>query len=255
MLTWITADLHIHTCLSPCADLMMSPRHITTEAVRRQLGLIAITDHNSAENCAAVIQASTGMPLAVLPGMEVCTSEEVHVIALFDRLTSALALQSLVFDNLEGKNDPDTFGLQVIANKDDEVEAFQEKLLIGATTLTLERVVGEIHDLQGLAIAAHIDRESYSVIGQLGFVPTGVDFDALEISENTSDEVATRRFVEYRKIPFMRNSDAHFLSRLARSSTRLLVEKPTVREIRMALHGEQGRKSRVERFEDSTEEM
>ena len=194
MLTWIRADLHIHTCLSPCADLMMSPRKITAEALQRQVGLIAVTDHNSTRNVEAVMQASAGTPLVVLPGMEVCTAEEVHVLAIFDNLASALALQSLVDDHLEGRNNPDVFGLQVVANRDDEVEGFEERLLIGATTLPLENVVEAIHENGGLAVAAHIDRESFSVIGQLGFIPPGIDFDALEVSRNTGDEEANRRF-------------------------------------------------------------
>ena len=251
MLTWIRADLHIHTCLSPCADLMMSPRKITAEALQRQVGLIAITDHNSTRNAGAVMQASAGTSLVVLPGMEVCTAEEVHVLAIFDNLASALALQSLVDDHLEGRNNPDVFGLQVVANQDDEVEEFEERLLIGATTLPLESVVEAIHENGGLAVAAHIDRESFSVIGQLGFIPPGIDFDALEVSRNTGDEEANRRFGKYRPLPLMRNSDAHMLHDLAKTGTRLLVNEPTVTEIRMALHGEGDRRAEMDRVQDS----
>jgi PHP family Zn ribbon phosphoesterase len=234
---------------------MMSPRKITAEALRRRVGLIAITDHNSAENAAAVMQASGGTPLVVLPGMEICTAEEVHVLAIFDTLKSALALQSLVYDHLQGKNDAEVFGLQVVANKDDEVEGFQERLLIGATTLPLEKAVSAIHELEGLAVAAHIDRESFSVIGQLGFIPPGIDFDALEISENTGNGEAARRFAEYQRFPFVRNSDAHFLTHIGKTGTKLLVEQPTVLEIRMALYGKDGRRAEADRLEDSTRGM
>jgi PHP family Zn ribbon phosphoesterase len=243
MLRWVTSDLHVHTCLSPCADLTMSPRKITAQALQRQLDLIAITDHNSAENVPAVVGASEGTALTVLPGLEVCTAEEVHVLALFDTLTAALVLQSLVYSHLQGQNDPDAFGLQVVANKDDEVEGFQERLLIGATGLTLERLVGAIHELSGLAVAAHVDRGSFSVISQLGFIPPAVKFDALEVSANTGDAEAKERFGQYRGMPMMRSSDAHFLSHLGRAVTRFLIAEPTVRELRLALVGEEGRRA------------
>lgn len=250
MLRWITSDLHVHTCLSPCADLTMSPRKITARALQRHLDLIAITDHNSAENVPAVMGASEGTALKVLPGMEVCTAEEVHVLALFDTVTAALVLQSLVYGHLQGRNDPEAFGLQVVANKEDEVEGFQERLLIGATALTLEQLVRAIHELSGLAVAAHVDRESFSVTSQLGFIPPGVKFDALEVSVNTGNEEAEERFSQYWEIPMMRSSDAHFLSHLGRAVTRFLVEEPTVSELRLALHGEEGRRAVMECVED-----
>ena len=241
MRRWFKTDLHVHTCLSPCADLTMSPRKIVAEVLRQQLDIIAITDHNSAENVSAVRMAAAGSAVVVLAGMEVCTVEEAHVLAVFDNPESALALQALVFDHLQGENNPDVFGLQVIANEADEVEGFQEKLLIGATDISLEETVQTVHRLQGLAIAAHIDRESFSVIGQLGFIPETVRFDALEISTNISNEEAGTRFREYAAYRFVRNSDAHFLDQLGKNATGFLLEQPTLQEIADVLHASDGR--------------
>jgi hypothetical protein len=246
MRRWFKADLHVHTCLSPCGDLSMSPQKIVAEVLRQQIDIIAVTDHNSAENISAVMKAAAGTPIVVLPGMEVCTKEEAHVLAIFDKLTSALALQSLVYGHLQGTNNPDVFGLQVVANEHDEVERFEERLLIGAADLSVEDVVHTIHQLNGLAIAAHVDRESYSVIGQLGFIPRSVSFDALEISANTSDGEARLRFSDYMRYTFVRNSDAHFLNHIGNQTTRFMLEEPTVSEIARALRREDGRTVEVE---------
>ena len=239
----VMADLHVHTCLSPCAGLDMTPMNIVKKARERGLSLIAVTDHNSAENAAAVMAAAHGSDLRVLPGMEVTTAEEAHVVALFETLDSAAALQHVVFDNLTPgkKNDENLFGMQVIANEFDEVAGFNEHLLIGATTLDLGEVVDAIHRFGGLAVAAHIDREGFSVIGQLGFIPDGMDFDALEISKALSLAQGRARFREYERFPFVTSSDAHKLDEIGTVSTRFRAARPEMDEIRLALAGERGR--------------
>jgi predicted metal-dependent phosphoesterase TrpH len=241
MLRRYKADLHVHTCLSPCGELEMSPRKIVAEVEQRGIDIIGVCDHNSAQNVPGLLRAAAGHRVVVLPGMEVCTSEEIHVLALFDNVESALELQGIVYANLAGENNPEVFGQQVIANEFDEVEGFQVRLLIGAADLTVEDTVGAIHRLGGLAIASHIDRESYSVIGQLGFIPATIRFDALEISSNTSDAEAQKRFQEYRQYVFVRNSDAHRLADIGRSVSEYLLEGLSLREITKALRNEEGR--------------
>jgi predicted metal-dependent phosphoesterase TrpH len=242
MLREFKADLHIHTCLSPCGDLRMSPRNIVAEVLKKEFDIIAICDHNSAENIPAVIKSAEGKDFVVLPGMEVCTREEIHVLAIFENLKSAFELQSLVYDHLHGENNPEVFGLQVVANEFDEVLGFQNKLLIGAVDLSIEQVVNEIHRLNGLAIASHIDRESYSIIGQLGFIPDELKLDALEISQNIGVKEARKRFGEYQRYQLIQNSDAHFIDDVGKRSTRFLMEKPSFNEIRKALRNEDGRR-------------
>ncbi|MEK6755553.1 MAG: PHP domain-containing protein [Bacteroidota bacterium] len=245
MLRYLRADLHIHTCLSPCGDLKMSPQKIIAKVLEHKLHIIAITDHNSAENVHAVMKCAEGKKVVVLPGMEVCTREEVHILAIFETEELALELQSFVYDHLQGENNPDVFGLQVIANEFDEVEGYQNRLLIGATDVSTEHIVGAIHQLHGLAIASHIDRESYSVIGQLGFIPETLGFDALEISINTNDEEARKRFQEYSRYTFIRNSDAHYLDDIGKAMSGYLLEEPSFQEIMKAIRNEDGRMVRA----------
>jgi PHP family Zn ribbon phosphoesterase len=242
MLHRYKADLHVHTCLSPCGDLKMSPRNIVARAVQLHIDIIAICDHNSAENIPAVSKAAEGNALVVLPGMEVCTQEEVHVLAIFENIQAALEMQSAVYAHLSGKNDPQVFGMQVIANEVDEVEGFQERLLIGATDLPIEEVLNHIHKLGGLAIAAHIDREGYSVIGQLGFIPETLKFDALELTPRFKGEEAQARFADYRHHTFVRNSDAHFIQDVGVGLSEYVLERPSFSEIAKALRNEEGRR-------------
>ncbi len=219
----------------------MSPRKIVSEALRHGIDLIAVTDHNTVANVPAVAGAAKDAPLVVLPGAEVCTKEEVHVLAIFDSMESAYALQSIVFDRLAGKNDPDAFGLQVIANEEDEVEGFEDRLLIGAADISIDEAVAAIHRLGGMAIAAHVDRESYGIIGQLGFIPAGLKFDALEISAAACDPERATGVEELRDRMFIRNSDAHSLSQIGSQTTQYWLEEPTFGELKKALAGADGR--------------
>jgi len=242
MLKSFRADLHIHTCLSPCGDVSMSPRRVVKTAVEKKIDIIAVCDHNSAENAEAAIKSAEGFPIVVLPGMEVCTQEEIHFIALFENIQSALELQNIVYLHLHGENDAETFGLQVVANEDDEVISFNSKLLIGAVDLSVDKLVNIVHDLGGIAIASHIDRESYSIIGQLGFIPINLKFDALEISKNLELDLAKERYLEYAKYTFIQNSDAHSIDQIGIANTEYLLESPTFAEIKMALKNLNGRK-------------
>ena len=236
------ADLHIHTCLSPCATLDMTPQKIVTEARKRRLDIIAITDHNSAENVGAVMAAATDTGLAVIPGMEVTTSEEVHIVGLFEDTKSALDMQALVYDQLQpGENDEDLFGMQVVANAFDEVEGMNRRLLIGATRMGLDRVVDAIHDLNGVAIAAHIDREAFSVLGQLGFIPEDLHLDALEISRRMTLKQGRTVFRHLDKYPFVTSSDAHDLGDIGTSPTAFRIAVPELAELKRALKETEGR--------------
>jgi 3',5'-nucleoside bisphosphate phosphatase len=241
MLSRVRADLHVHTCLSPCGDLQMSPQKIVAQAQQKNIGIIAICDHNSAQNAPAVMHAARASDVVVLPGMEVCSREEIHLLGIFQDLDAAFALQTVVYDHLPGKNNPDVFGLQVVANEADEVVEILEKLLIGATDLDVDRIVNEIHHLGGLAIASHVDRESFSVFSQIGFIPETLGFDALELTGRMMTDEARHRFASGGEAAFIRNSDAHRLEELGTNTSEYLLECPTLQEIRKALKKEDGR--------------
>ncbi len=242
MLRWFRADLHVHTCLSPCGEESMSPRRIVAEARNRGLEIVAVTDHNSAGNVAAAMRAAEGTGVKVLPGLEVCSSEEVHVLGIFDTPEAALALQEEVYRGIASVNDPEAFGLQVLANERDEVEGFEERLLISSTELSIGEVVERIHRLGGLAVASHVDREGFGIIGHLGFIPPELRLDALEISGVAGEEAAGRLFREYPMYEFIRSSDAHAPGVVGREWTRFLLEEPTCVELRKAFRREEGRR-------------
>jgi len=242
MLKRFEADLHIHTCLSPCCESGMSPRRIVEQAKLRGLDIIGICDHNSAENVACAKKIGEKEELAVIGGIEVTSQEEVHVLAFFDEDKDLFGLANLVYENLPGVNDERVFGEQIVVNEDDEVLSFNKRLLIGATVLPLQQIVARIHSLGGLAIASHVDRESFSIIGQLGFIPDGLELDGLEVSPRLSLEKAQLRFGEALDLPLVTFSDAHTLEDIGKSFTCLLIEEANIKEIGKALSGEDGRK-------------
>lgn len=242
MLRCLRADLHVHTCLSPCADLTMSPKRIVDHCLAKKLDIIAICDHNSAENTAAAINLASKTELTVIPGMEISSVEEAHVIALMPTYHAAQLMQDLVYDNLApGENDEDIFGEQLVVNERDEIEGHNKRLLISATRLPISRIVDEIHHLGGLAIASHVDREIYSIIGQLGFIPKDLALDALEISPLTTVAEARERFPDIDAYPLVSSSDAHYLDDIGKATSRFNVENPNLEELRKALKGIDGR--------------
>lgn len=241
MLREFRADLHIHTCLSPCGSLAMVPGAIVEEALKRGLDVIGICDHNSAENAVAVRKAAEKTRIAVLGGMEIASEEEVHVLALFDEDEELFKLQKRVYDSLPGVNDERVFGEQVVVNENDEVVEINERLLVGATTLPLGSIVEEIHSLSGIAIASHVDRESFSIIGQLGFIPEGLELDALEVSPRSTLDEARSAFPEVRAFRLVTFSDAHYPEDIGKRWTGFLAETMEAQEIKKALTGREGR--------------
>ncbi len=231
----------MHTCLSPCGDLDMHPTSIVKECIAQRLDIIAICDHNSSENVQYVLNAALHTDLVVIPGMELSTREEVHIVALFENLQQLGGLQEVVYANLSGTNDEDAFGIQAVVNEAGEVEGFNEHLLIGATDIPINDAVDLIHSLGGLAIASHIDRTSFGLLGQLGFVPPGVPFDALEISANLGIQKARERYPELRGYQFVTSSDAHYVRDIGKASIRMFMESPAFSEIRLALSKSSGR--------------
>jgi hypothetical protein len=213
----------------------MSPRNIAAAAKRKDLDLLGICDHNSAENAAAVAEAAGRLGIRALPGLEVTSREEVHVLALFDEIEAALSLQEHVYAVLPGENDDEVFGLQVVADADDEVLGTTGRFLAGATELSLEDVVGAIHALRGLAVASHVDREGFGIIGQLGFIPGDLPLDALEISRRLTLDAGRSAFGTGR--PLITGSDAHALEEIGLATTSFRLEAATVKEIGLALRG------------------
>jgi len=236
------ADMHIHSCLSPCGDWDMSPKRIIKKSREVGLDLIAICDHNTVENAGVVMREGEKQGVRVLPGMEVCSKEEVHILALFEDMAQALEMQSFVYANLSGENNPEVFGCQVVANENDEVLAENPRLLIGATRLGLHDIVEETHNLGGLSICCHVDRPAYGVINQLGFIPADLALDGVEVSRHIKLADAQRKISGIEKFSCITTSDAHFLDDIGKVWTVFQMAAPTLEEIRKSLLQQGGRR-------------
>lgn len=241
MLKVFRCDLHIHTCLSPCAELDLYPSALVEKARQESIDIIAICDHNASENVPYVMHRASGTSLTVLPGMEITSREEVHVLALFNTLDTLKSLQAVVYEHLTGSNREEVFGCQAIVNEDDEVEGFNDRLLIGATDIPLEELITLIHTLEGLAVASHIDREAFGVLGQLGFIDPSLAFDALEVTFRMGIQKARLQYPDLADYAVLTSSDAHFLTDIGRGVTRIMMAAPTTAELRLAFQRRDGR--------------
>jgi len=219
----------------------MRPRAVMNQVTATGLDIIAICDHNSTENTAAFMNAGYERGLTVLPGIEVTTKEEIHLLALFDRQEDCMALQEWIYKNLPGENVEEVFGSQTVVNERDETIGTNRRMLIGATLLSLEQVVSFVGSLRGVTIASHIDRPAFSLLGQLGFIPEGIPLDGLEISSRTSNEEAQKRFHAYQHYSFVRFSDAHRLEDIGKNMTHFVLKEATSEEVKLALHRKEGR--------------
>ncbi|NLC55897.1 MAG: PHP domain-containing protein [Armatimonadetes bacterium] len=236
------ADLHLHSVLSPCGDLAMSPSAIVARAQAVGLDLIALTDHNMAENGAALRTVAARTGLAALYGMELETVEEVHLLCLFDHLEQAMAWQAFVYPRLPAvPNDPDRFGEQVVVNDQEEILRFETRLLANAAAVTLSEACAAVAARGGLAIPAHIDRPAHSLVSQLGFPPAGLKLEAVEVTRFMAANFLAAHRSWLAALPLVRFSDAHFLEDIGAQRTLFQIEAPTVAEIRLALRGEAGR--------------
>ncbi|MHB8770169.1 MAG: PHP domain-containing protein [Syntrophales bacterium] len=232
------ADLHVHTALSPCAGDSATPPNIVAAAIEQGMQMIAVTDHNSAENVAAVVKCGRLHGLKVIPGMEVASREEVHLVCLLDSVERALDLQAIVYAALpKMSNRPDYFGRQLVLDSAGAVTGECVRLLMAATDLSLDRVIAEVHRLGGLVIAAHVDRPSFSVIANLGLVPPDARFDAVEISAALTRDEAATRFPSLGGLPIITASDAHRPEEIGCSPTLFLLEKMDLEDIGMAFQG------------------
>lgn len=201
-------DLHIHSCLSPCGDGDMTVNNIAGMAALKGLQIAALTDHNSCKNCPAFFAACKRQGIVPVPGMELTTAEEIHVVCLFETLEDAMAFDAEVYDAIPPiKNRPEIFGEQLITDRDDNVTATEEKLLINATSITLGEAWTLCRAHNGVAFPAHIDREANGIIAILGAFPPEPPFGWAEIHGPDFD--ISREDLKGRSL--LVDSDAHYL--------------------------------------------
>jgi len=246
MLKPFLADLHIHTVLSACAEVEMIPPLITERAQRLGLGLIAITDHNACYNAEAVMKAAAGTGLHVLPGMELQTVEEVHMLCLFDTVAQCQKWQDEVCQKLPPlQNKEEVFGSQFVVDATGEWIRTKGRLLATSTEMTLEEVATKVHLLGGVVIPAHVDRPSFSLFSNLGFLPDHLQVDAMEVTSRFAPEAGLQQWPELRAASLVIGGDAHRLSEI-QNRTLFKIASPAIEEISLAFRGEQGRKVVVE---------
>ncbi len=230
-------DLHIHSCLSPCGDAEMTPHDIVQMAAILGLNALALTDHNSCANCPAAAEVARELGLTFLPGMELCTAEEAHVVCLFPTVEQALAFDAAISPTLPPvKNRPDIFGEQVICNAEDEPIGTKEILLTTASAVSVDDVVELVRSYGGAAFPAHIDRPSYSVTAALGDLPP-VGFAAVEITAKGDVDALKAQYREIGDKPLLLSSDAHRLDDIAEACAYLELPENTPEVIIAALNG------------------
>jgi len=216
----IRADLHLHSCLSPCGDLFMSPRSIVEHLKKRNVELAALTDHNTALNCPAFGFACRENGIVPLYGIEAQGQEECHILCLFAELEQALDFAGELYDLMPPvMNIPEKTGDQVYVDENENILGEVDKFLIGSADISLEDLAKRVIDIGGILIPAHVDRPSFSLSSQLGFIPDG-SWSALEVVRmpETGQSItgSDGRFLDTRGYPLVTSSDAHYIEHIAR---------------------------------------
>lgn len=237
------ADLHIHTVLSPCGSLEMSPGNIVREAIRRKLDIIGITDHNSTRQCRIVKEMAEAAGIQCICGAEVTTKEEVHCLAFFEDFDKLETFQQFLDQYLPDiRNNQELFGYQVVVNEKEEILYEENRLLISAINRNLNQVEAEVHLLGGLFIPAHVDKPKFSLISQLGFIPPDLNFDAIELSGRTEQQAFLSKVPYLKNATVLKNSDAHQPDDIGKFFNRIVMADTSFYELTLALRQAEGRK-------------
>lgn len=230
----IRADLHIHSCLSPCSDLEMGPESVVEQALKQNLTHIALCDHNTTRNCEAFAAVAKKHGLSFIPGIEVTTAEEAHVVCLFNSLENAFRFGTIIEDSLwKTPLDAEKFGEQIVVNAEEEVIGEIDFYLSTASFLSIDDVVKSAKKLGGLAIPAHIDKNVFSILAQLGFLPD-LPFSAIELSagyvrKNYSD--TNDYSLIDSKMQVITSSDSHYLHTVGTAGIEINTDETDLFEI------------------------
>ncbi|KRQ88096.1 DNA polymerase III PolC-type [Caloramator mitchellensis] len=225
-------DLHIHSALSPCSDDDMTPNNIVNMALLKGLDVIAVTDHNSCKNLPAIMNLAKQNDLLVVPGMELQTKEEVHVLCLFTTLEDAIKFQDIVYKRLPNmKNNPELFGNQLIFNEEDEVEGTEDIMLLNSADIDFDEAFKLVNELKGAFIPCHIDKDTFSVISNLGFVPEYLKINTVEVANANKYEKYIAAGIIRKKYKVIKNSDSHFLGKISERENFIYVKSKTIEAV------------------------
>lgn len=225
-------DLHIHSCLSPCGDNESTPGNIVGMAVVKGLDVIALTDHNTCKNCEAAMAIGEAYGITVIPGMELTTSEEVHVLCLFYNLEDAMRFDAFIEPRiLDIPNNPKAFGDQFLCNDDDEVIGSFPKLLISATDISFDKVYDYVSEYNGVMIPAHIDKNSFSLMSNLGFVPPDSKFRCFELADMSNLHRLQKENEYLKNCNVITDSDAHYFEKINEPINTLYAESNSIKDV------------------------
>lgn len=207
-------DLHVHSCLSPCADDENTPNNLAGMAAVCELDIVALTDHNTTRNCPAFFKAAESLGIIPIAGMELTTSEDIHIVCLFEKLDSAMRFGEYIEKRLIPiKNRPEIFGEQIIMDGEDNIIGRVDNLLSVATDISVEALPDIVAEYGGICYPAHIDRDSNGIIAVLGTIPDTPKFSTVEFNLKENLDDYTQRYSLSGKKTVM-NSDAHFLGKM-----------------------------------------
>ena len=225
-------DFHLHSCLSPCGDNDMTPYNLVNMAKLMGYDIIALTDHNSCLNCPAAIKAGEEAGIPVVPGMELCTSEEIRTVCLFPTLEKALEFSKYVKSTMPpNKNDESIFGNQYIMDHLDGIVGNEEILLTTASGISIDDVVKEVSRFDGAVFPAHLDRSSYSVLSVLGFMYPEKNFTAAEFTHKAYIPQYEEKHDLLKGMKHLRNSDAHYLENMVEPTVEIDLPECSARAV------------------------
>lgn len=236
------ADLHIHTVLSPCGDLEMSPVNIIDRALARGLDMIAISDHNTTRQVKVCQKIGREKGLFVLGGVEVTSQEEAHCLAFFETDEQLDQMQQFLDEHLPKiPNDEDRFGYQLIVDENEEIVGEEEFHLLNAIDVDIDGIYDTVHSIGGLFIPAHVNKGTTSLMSQLGFVPPDLKADALEINRFITRAEILKKFAYLKRFNFITDSDAHFIDNIGDVYNVIHMAHRNFGEFAKAIRGEDGR--------------
>lgn len=229
-------DFHIHSCLSPCSDEDMTPNNIVNMSLLKGLNVIALTDHNTMKNCLSVMKVAEGTGLLVIPGMEIQTREDVHVVALFKDIESAATMEKILDEHrLMLPHRPEKFGQQIVMNDKDEVVEEYSITLMASIDLGIDQIIETVFEMDGVVFPAHINKQANSVLANLGFIPKGWPIAAVEVFKASENIEVVNQYKEQFRI--LTNSDAHYLQDISEAENSVDIPSLSCEEIIKYLRG------------------
>lgn len=208
-------DLHIHSCLSPCGDDEMTPWNLVNMAKLQGLDIIALTDHNSCGNCRSAMKVGESVGITVVPGMELCTAEEIHCLCFFDDIDKAEEFSRYIRTTMpDVKNREEIFGNQLLMDEGDGILGKEEILLTTASSISVDSLSDLVKEYGGVCLPAHIDRDSYSILSALGDFPPELEVNAFELTPKADNSLYFEKYGYLKGKKLLRSSDAHYLENI-----------------------------------------